>query len=385
MDFELSSEQILLKDSVDRFVRDNYELTARRSLVASDQGFSSDHWALFAEMGWLGLPFAEESGGYGGSNVDVAVVMESFGEGLVVEPYVASVLLGGRLLDMAGTSDQKAAILGPLIAGKMQLAFGYSEPQSRFDLFDVTTRARAAADGWVIDGHKALVYHAGSADKIIVTSRTGGDQRQREGISLFMVDSDAKGLSRKSYRTLDGQRASEVILDGVSVGKDALLGVDGQAFAVVEKVIDLAICATSAEAVGAMRRVNQITIDYVKTREQFGAPIGSNQVIKHRLADMLIEEEQSKAMADMAAMRADMATATWGDEQVQTTSATKVRIGEAAKFIGEQGIQLHDGIGMTDEYPIGHYYKRLQTIDKLFGNVDYHLRRFSDARRKRHK
>ncbi|MBT3702769.1 MAG: pimeloyl-CoA dehydrogenase small subunit [Alphaproteobacteria bacterium] len=380
MDFELSSEQTLLKDSVDRFVKDNYELAARRALVASDLGFSKDNWDLFAEMGWLGLPFSEESGGYGGSNVDVSILMESFGEGLVVEPYMATVLLGGRLVEMAGTADQKETILAAVIEGKMQLAFGYSEPQSRFDLFDVTTTATASGDGYVLNGHKGLVYHAGSADKIIVTARSPGGQRDKAGISLFIVDANTKGLSLKSYRTLDGQRASEVILDGVEVGRDAMLGAEGQAFPIVEKVTDLAIGAASAEAVGAMRRVNQMTIEYVKTRQQFGSPIGSNQVIKHRLADMLIEEEQSKAMSDMAAMRADMAKETRSDDQVQTASATKARIGEAAKFVGEQGIQLHGGIGMTDEYAIGHYYKRLQTIDKLFGNVDYHLRRFSDAR-----
>jgi alkylation response protein AidB-like acyl-CoA dehydrogenase len=281
---------------------------------------------------------------------------------------------------MAGTADQKETILAAVIEGKMQLAFGYSEPQSRFDLFDVTTTATASGDGYVLNGHKGLVYHAGSADKIIVTARSPGGQRDKAGISLFIVDANTKGLSLKSYRTLDGQRASEVILDGVEVGRDAMLGAEGQAFPIVEKVTDLAIGAASAEAVGAMRRVNQMTIEYVKTRQQFGSPIGSNQVIKHRLADMLIEEEQSKAMSDMAAMRADMAKETRSDDQVQTASATKARIGEAAKFVGEQGIQLHGGIGMTDEYAIGHYYKRLQTIDKLFGNVDYHLRRFSDAR-----
>ena len=376
MDFELSSEQTLLKDSVDRFVQDNYDLTARRALVASDLGYSRDHWSLFAEMGWLGLPFSEESGGYGVSNVDVSVMMESFGEGLVVEPYMATVLLAGRLVDMAGTVDQKAAIIPAIIEGKMLLAFGYSEPSSRFDLFDVATTASASGDGYVINGHKALVYHAATADKIIVTARTYGDQRDKAGISLFVIDANTKGLSLKTYRTLDGQRASEVILEDVEVGKNALLGKEGEAFDVVDKVVDLAITAASAEAVGAMRKVNEITIEYVKTRQQFGTPIGSNQVIKHRLADMLIEEEQSKAMADMAAMRADMG----GDDRVQTASATKARIGEAAKFVGEQGIQLHGGIGMTDEYPIGHYYKRLQTIDKLFGNVDYHLKRFSDAR-----
>ena len=380
MDFEPSSEQTLLKDSIDRFVQDNYEMNARRELVASDLGYSKDNWALFAEMGWLGLPFSEESGGFGGSNVDVAVMMESFGEGLVLEPYMASVLLAGRLVDMTGTAAQKEAMIAPLIEGQMLLAFGYSEPQSRFDLFDVVTTATASGDGYVLNGHKSVVYHAASADRIIVTARTSGGQRDKAGISLFVVDASAAGVSLKSYRTLDGQRASEVTLENVEVGSEAVLGTIGEAFPIVEKVIDLAIGAASAEAVGAMRKVNQITLEYVKTREQFGSPIGTNQVIKHRLTDMLIHEEQCKAMSDMAAMRADLAADTWGNEQMQTASATKARIGDAAKFVGEQGIQLHGGIGMTDEYPVGHYYKRLQTIDKLFGNVDYHLRRYSDAR-----
>ncbi len=375
MDFELSSEQSLLKDSVDRFVQDNYEFNARRELVAGDTGYSEENWKLFAEMGWLGLPFAEESGGFGGSAVDVAIIMESFGEGLVLEPYLSTVLLGGRLLELAGSDEQKEYHLPALIEGGLHLALGYAEPQSRFDLFDVSTEAKASGDGYVLNGRKSVVYHAATADKIIVSCRTSGARRDRDGISLFLVDAEAKGLTRKDYRTLDGQRASDLILEDVEVGATDLVGVEGGGYAVLETVIDIAICAAGAEAVGAMRKVNEITTDYVKTRKQFGAAIGDNQVVKHRLADMLIEQEQSKSMADMAAMRMDLN----GEGRARTASATKARIGAAAKFVGEQGIQLHGGIGMTDEYPIGHYYKRLMSIATLFGNADYHLRRFSET------
>jgi alkylation response protein AidB-like acyl-CoA dehydrogenase len=376
MDFELSSEQSLLKDSVDRFVQDNYDLIKRRALVASDLGYSEENWALFAEMGWLGLPFSEESGGFGGSVVDVSIMMESFGEGLVQEPYLSTVLLGGRLVDIAGSAEQKAEIIPAVIEGNLLLSLAYAEPQSRFDLFDVATTAEISDGGYVINGHKSVVYHVASADKILLTCRTSGDQRDQGGISIFIIDADAAGMTRKDFRTLDGQRASDLALANVKVGKDAMIGFEGEAYAALEKTIDLAICAVGAEAVGAMRKVNEVTLDYVKQRKQFGAAIGSNQVIKHRLADMLIEEEQSKAMADMAAMKADLNE----PDHSRTASATKARVGKAARFVGAQGIQLHGGIGMTDEYVIGHYYKRLMTIDTLFGNADYHLKRFAEIR-----
>lgn len=375
MDFELSSEQTLLKDSVDRFVQDNYEPEMRRKLLSTQLGYSEDNWKLFAEMGWLGLPFPEAYGGYDGTAVETAVLMESFGAGLVLEPFVSTVLLGGKMVQFAGTEDQKTEILGAVVEGQKTLALAYGEPQSKFNLADVMTEAKESGDGYVINGHKSVVYHAASADTILVTCRTSGERFDKGGISVFLVDANAKGLTRKDYRTLDGQRASEVILEGVEVQKSDLLGNAGEAFPHLENVIDLAMCATSSEAVGAMNRVNEITNEYTKTRNQFGKAIGDNQIIQHRLADMLIEEEQSKAMADMSAMRAESEP----EQRPAIASATKARICEAARFVGEQGIQLHGGIGMTDEYVIGHYYKRLMVIEKLFGNADFHLKRFAEA------
>jgi len=375
MDFELSSEQTMLKDSVDRFVQDKYDFEARRALVASELGYSKKNWQLFAEMGWLGLLFSEESGGYGGTAVEASILMESFGGGLVLEPFLSSVLLAGRLVDLAGTDDQKSEILPALISGELMLALAYSEQQSRFDLADVATSAAAGSGGYVLNGHKSVVHHAASADKILVTARLTGDRCDRLGIGVFIIDADAKGLTRQDYRTLDGQRASDVMLDNVAVDRGALLGNSDDALASLEAVVDLAICAVGAEAVGAMRKVIDVTSDYVKTRQQFGAPIGANQVIKHRLADMLMEAEQAKSMADMAAMRCEAEP----ENRQAIAAATQAKIGVAARFVGEQGIQLHGGIGMTDEYVIGHYYKRLKVIESLFGNPDFHLRRYSQV------
>lgn len=374
MDFELSEEQTMLKDSLDRFVRENYEPAKRRALVDSNLGYSKENWALFSEMGWLGLPFSEDSGGFGGSPVETSVLMESFGAGLVLEPYLSTVLLCGKLIEAAGSETQRSEILPAVIGGEMLLALALSEPRSRFNLANVETVAASSTDGFVITGRKTVVSHAASADKLIVSCRTSGAAQDQSGISLFLVDQNVSGLSRKDYRTLDGQRASDLELTGVTVGEDDLLGELGGGHAVLEAVIDQATCAICAEAVGAMQAVNEITMEYVKTRQQFGAPIGSNQVIKHRIADMHIAAEQSKSMADMAAMRVDGPP----EERRLVTSAAKSKVGEAARFVGEQGIQLHGGIGMTDEYVIGHYYKRLMSIDTVFGNVDFHLRRYSE-------
>ena len=374
MDFELNDEQVLLKDSVERFVQDNYELTHREALVATDLGFSRDNWNTFAEMGWLGLPFSEEAGGFDGTPVDVAAIMEAMGAGLVLEPYLSTVLLGGRLIEKAGSDEQKNELLTSIIGGETLVAFAYAESQSRFNLADVATTAEKSDGGYVINGRKSVVLNAASADKIIVSCRTAGEARDEAGISLLIVDADAPGLTSQDFRTLDGGRASDLTFDNVSVDADALLGEEGGAYPVIEEVIDLAISAVCAEAVGAMRKTNEITKEYAGTRKQFGAPIGTNQVIQHRLVDMHIAAEESKSMSDMGAMRIS------GDanERRIVASAIKSKIGEAGQFIGEQGIQLHGGIGMTNEYVIGHYYKRLQVINMLFGNVEHHVKRFTD-------
>ena len=371
MDFELSEEQSLLKDSVDRFVADSYGIDSRRKLARGDLGYSQENWSLMAEMGWLGLPFSEDFGGFGGSPVETAILMEGFGAGLVLEPYLPTVLLGGKLVEAAGSADQKNELLGAIIEGDHLLAVGYAEPQSRFDLNDVSTVAKKSGKSYLLSGQKSMAMHAASADMLIVSARTSGERRDCDGISLFLVQSDAKGLTRQDYPTLDGGRASDLVLKDAEA---ALLGTEGQGLAYLEQVIDHAMCAISAEAVGAMAKVNEVTLDYTKTRNQFGKAIGDNQVIQHRLADMLMEEEQSRTMSAMAAMRLSLEP----DQRSSIASATKSLVSESARFVGEQGIQLHGGIGMTDEYVIGHYYKRLMVIERLFGTADFHLRRFAE-------
>jgi len=375
MDFELSEEQNLLKDSVDRFVKENYSPEARIKLSETDLGFSQGHWKQMAELGWLGMPFAEEVGGFGGSAVDTMVMMESIGRGLVLEPFLATVILGGGLVAAAGNEEQIESIIPAVIEGNMMLAFGYAEAQSRLNLNDVETSASKSGEGYVLNGHKAVVYHGGCADKVIISARTSGNSRDVEGISLFIVDKDASGLEIRSYRTVDGQQAADITLSNVTVGANALLGTEGGASPVIEKVVDKAIGALCAEAVGAMAAANEITNEYIKERKQFGVAIGKFQVLQHRMVDMYMEAEQSKSMADMVAMKLDLG---YEVETKKAVSATKAQIGKAAKFVGQQSVQLHGGMGMTDEYSIGHYFKRLSTIEMLFGNTDYHLNRYSN-------
>ncbi len=375
MDFELSEEQVLLKDSIDRFVKDNYGPEDRIKLSQTELGFSRDHWKTMAELGWLGMAFSEEAGGFGGGAVETMIMMESMGRGLVLEPFVSTVLLGGALVAEAGNADQIEAIIPEIIEGNLMMSFGYAEAQSRFNLNDVETTASKSGDGYILNGTKAVVYHGGTADKIVISARTSGASRDADGISLFIVDSNAAGLDIRSYATVDGQRAADVRLENVTVPASALIGAEGVASPVIEKVIDGAIGAICAEAVGAMAAANEITNEYLKTRKQFGTAIGKFQVLQHRMVDMYMEAEQSKSMSDMVAMKLDLG---YADDTRKAVSAAKAQIGKSAKFVGQQSVQLHGGMGMTDEYSIGHFFKRLTTIEMLFGNTDFHLNRFSN-------
>ncbi len=373
MDFSFSTEQTLLKDSVERFVREAYPFETRRRLAESDEGFSRENWAKFAELGWLGVALPEELGGSGGTPVEIMIIMEAIGNGLVVEPYLSSVVLGGGLVGLGGTTAQRDELLPALAAGKLLLAFAYAEPQSRFNLADVETTAAKDGEGWRIAGHKSVVFHAAAADKIVVSARSAGAPRDSGGISLFVVDRDAQGLGRRDYRTVDGLRASELAFEGVRVGADALLGEADRALALIERVIDHGIAAVCAEAVGAMAVLNEATNEYLKMRQQFGRPIASFQVLQHRMVDMFMAYEQSRSMAYMATLKLDRGEA----ERKKAVSAAKVQIGKAGRFVGQQAVQLHGGMGMTDELSVGHYFKRLTMIDTLFGNTDHHLERFA--------
>jgi pimeloyl-CoA dehydrogenase small subunit len=375
MDFRLSEEQRLLQDSVSRFVATEYDLERRREAMKNTEGFSRTNWRKLAELGLLGLPIDEAHGGSGGSPVDVMVVMEEFGRGLLVEPYLSSVILAGGLITRAGNDRQKQELLAPLAEGRLLLAFAHGERQARYTLSDVQTVARRSGGAFLLSGHKSVVLHGDTADKLIVSARTSGSGREARGISLFLVDRGANGLSVRGSPTIDGLRSAEVTLTDVRVGADAVMGTLDGALPVIERTVDAATAALCAEAVGAMAVLNETTLDYLKTRQQFGAPIGRNQVLQHRMVDMQIAFEQAKSMACLAAM---MAGSPDDNARRRAVSAAKVQIGKSAKFIGQQAVQLHGGIAMTEEYKAGHYFKRLTMIGATFGDVDHHLGRFTD-------
>jgi pimeloyl-CoA dehydrogenase small subunit len=376
MDFDFTEEQRLLDESVRRLIKDAYGFEQRKGYQAGASGFSEELWSRYAEIGLLGLPFAESEGGFGGSAVETMIVMENFGRGLVLEPYLATVVLGGGLISLAGSAAQRRAILPEIAQGKLMLAFAHGERQARYALADVETRAAKDGSGYVLTGAKGVVLHGASADRLIVSARTGGGTRERKGITLFLIDAEAKGVERRGYPTVDGLRAAEVTLDNVRVGADAVLGALDEAYPVIERVVDRAIAALAAEAVGIMETLNALTLEYLKTRKQFGVPIGSFQALQHRMADMIVEHEQAKSMAILAALSADAADA---QERRRAISGAKVQIGQSSRFVGQQAIQLHGGIGMTEEYVAGHYFKRLTMIDQTFGDVDHHLDRFAEV------
>lgn len=373
MDFSFSDEQTLLADSVGKFIQNDYNFEQRQQLVRSEAGFSAANWQTFAELGWLGIPFPETDGGFGGSAVDTMILMEQFGRGLVVEPYLASVILAGGALRIAGTPEQKAAWLPGIIDGSKQGALAFAEPQGRFNLADLTTTAAVAEGGYRLNGSKCVVLNGPAADFFVVTARTGGGQRDPDGISLFLLPRDAPGMSRRDYPTVDAFRASEINFDNVVLEAGALLGEPGGGYPLIEQVIDHGILAVGSEAVGCMEVLYKATVEYCRTREQFGQPIGKFQVLQHRMVDMFMEHEQSRSLMYMAAMRMDEG---YTDEAKKALSALKVQVGRSGRFVGQNAIQLHGGMGMTDELNVGHYFKRLTMIDTLFGNVDFHLKRF---------
>ena len=368
MDFDLSEDQRLLKDSVDRLVADQYQFEQRKKYMREPAGYSPAMWDQITEMGLLGLPFEETLGGFGGGSVETGIVMDAFGRGLVLEPYFATVVLSGGLLRRAASASVLGALAPKVAAGKLKLAFAHVERHSRYNLADVTTTARKDSSNYVLDGAKSVVIHGDSADKIFVTARIAGERRARDGIALFLVDPATPGVSRRGYPTQDGQRAAEITFTNARVSADDLISEN--ALPVIEHVIDEAIAALCAEAVGAMQSMQDLTLEYLKTRKQFGRPIGSFQVLQHRSVDMLVAVEQARSMALFAAV---MAGEDNPIERRKAISAAKVQIGRSARHVGQEAIQLHGGIGMTNEYAVGHYFKRVTMIDQLYGDADTHL------------
>ncbi len=371
MDFDLSEEQRLLKESLDRLIGDRYAFEQRNNYARSPEGWSRELWAQFAELGLLGLPFEERHGGSAGGPVETMIAMEAFGRALVLEPYLATVVLGGGFLRHGGNAEQRADLVPQIADGSLTFAFAHTERQSRYDLHDIETRAVRDGTDWIVDGEKGVVLHGDTADKLIVTARVGGGRCDLDGIAAFIVDSKATGVSRRGYPTQDGMRAAEITLSGVRIGPEGVLGEPGKALPLVERVVDEGIAALCAEAVGAMAVMHELTVEYLKTRRQFGREIGSFQILQHRAVDMLIALEQARSMAMLATMTAAEENAA---ERRNSVAAAKVQIGRSGKFIGQQAIQLHGGIGMTMEYKVGHYFKRVTMIDTMFGDADHHLR-----------
>lgn len=375
MDFSFTEEQTLLRNTVQSLLSDKYDFDTRRKVAKSADGWRPEIWAQFAELGLLAAPFSEEMGGLGGGAIETMIVMEEFGRHLVIEPYVETVVIAGGFLREGGTPAQQEAHIPGIIGGETVWAFAYAEPQGRYNLADLTTTAKKDGAGYVINGYKAVVLGAPWAQKLIVTARTSGAQRDRDGVSVFIVDKSAAGVSTRDYPTVDGRRASEITFENVKVDADALIGAEGKGLPLVEKITDQAIAALSAEAIGCMKELNTATVEYCKTRKQFGVPIGKFQVLQHRMVDMFMAYEQSVSMTYMVNLKLDENDA----ERTRAAAGAKVQIGKAGRFVGQQAVQLHGGMGMTDELNVGHYFKRLTMIDTQFGNVDYQLKRYSEA------
>ncbi len=373
MDFSYTEEQTLLRNSVSKYLADKYPFDGWRKFTRSDLGRDPNHWKQFAELGLLAAPLPEAYGGLGGGAVDTQIVMEEFGKALVVEPYVSTVVIGGGFLKYGGNDAQKNEWLNKIAAGETMIAFAFAEPKGRYNLADLTTTAKKQGSGFVLNGQKAVVIGAPWADQLIVTARTSGGQRDKNGVSVFFVDKKAKGVSSRDYPTVDGLRASEITFENVELSAASLIGPLDNGLPLIERVVDEAIAATCAEATGCMKVLVDTTVAYSKQRKQFGVPIGKFQVLQHRMVDMFVNYEQSVSITLMVTLK----LAESEIERTKAASAAKVTIGKSGRFVGQQAVQIHGGMGMTDELNVGHYFKRLTMIDALFGSTDHHLKRFA--------
>jgi alkylation response protein AidB-like acyl-CoA dehydrogenase len=374
MDLSLSEDQQLLKDSVARFIEENYSIERRRALRDSNAAFDEAHWLKLAELGWLALPFEEADGGFGGGILDIMVLMEEFGRGLVTEPYLVNIVICGAFLARASAS-QRAEYLPSLIDGSSQWAFAFAEPQGRYNLADISLSARPVRGGYQLDGNKVTVLNGDSADKLLVTARNRGDRRDREGISLFILDVGRQGVQRNGYVLVDGSRGADFSLTDVSVPADALLGSEGDALPMVEDVVEQAIVAIGAECLGAVDSLLEQTVQYTQTREQFGQPISRFQALQHRMADMYLQSQSLRSLLYYAAITRHEGR----PEAGKAASALKVKVEDVGRFVSQQAVQLHGGIGMTDELGISHYFKRLLLLNTLFGDGEHHLLQYLKA------
>jgi alkylation response protein AidB-like acyl-CoA dehydrogenase len=373
MDFNFTEEQQLLADTVRRFVREHYSFEARREILKSPDGWSRELWQELAGLGLTALNVPEEHGGLGAGPVDTMLVMNALGEGLVLEPFLSAAVIAPALLGRIDDAKAAADLLPAMASGERIVILAHQEPKTRGELDHVATRAEKSGDSYVLDGHKSVVMHGGAADELLVSARTSGKPGDRDGISLFRVAPGASGLKRTAYRTIDEQQAADLELTKVKVPATALVGAEGRAFAAIEAAHDLGLSAICAEAVGIMKAVNSATLEYTKNRKQFGQPIAKFQVLQHRMADMFLNAEQATSMSYLAAIKCVEPDAA---ERRRALSAAKVAIGQAGRFVGQQAIQLHGGMGMTDELIVSHYFKRLTAIDLTFGDTDFHIQQF---------
>jgi alkylation response protein AidB-like acyl-CoA dehydrogenase len=378
MEFDYTEEQLALQDTLQRFISRDYDFDKRKAILRSQLGFSAEAWRQYAELGLLSLTLPEEFGGLGGNGVDVMLVMEQFGQGLLMEPYLSSVVICGGLLSDAASNEQKQTLLPLIAAGSAKVSLACYEAAGRYDLSHVACTATQKGGGWHLSGRKTVVLDGPSADYFLVAARSAGKTNDVGGVSLFLVSRDAKGLTVVGYPTQIGARAADLLLEDVVVGADALIGESGAALPSIERAIDRGMAALCAEAVGVMNALNKSTLEYLKTRKQFGVAIGTFQALKHRMADMLIAAEQSRSMAVIAAVNVDSKDAA---ERRRAIAAAKAYIGQAGRLVGQQAVQLHGGMGVVDEHVVSHYFKRLTMIDLTFGDADYHLGRFSDMLR----
>tara|TARA_Y100001936_G_scaffold253956_1_gene322722 strand:- start:17259 stop:18383 length:1125 start_codon:yes stop_codon:yes gene_type:complete len=371
LDLSLNEDQELIKASVEKFIIESYDSESRRKTIKSNLGSDENIWKQFAELGWLGLPFLEKDGGFGGDSMDLNILMKSFGKGLVIEPYLSTVVLSGSLLTLCPESKIRNSIINNIILGNNKVSFAYAEPTSRFNLNDVTTTAKLDNNKWVLNGHKSVVFGAGQSDFIIVSARTRGNRFEEDGISLFIVAKDTSGLEVQDYATVDGFKAAEVKLNSIQLSPEQLISVENEAIDIINKSISKTLVAVAAEASGIMSKMYEMTLEYIKTRKQFGVPIGKFQAIQHRTVEMLILSDEMNSLASMAALKAD------SPEGIKSTYASKIHIGIGGRKLGQEAIQLHGGMGVTEEMDIGQYFKRITMLDTFLGNSDYYLGAYS--------
>jgi alkylation response protein AidB-like acyl-CoA dehydrogenase len=378
MEFNYSEEQLALQDTLQRFISRDYDFDKRRKFSASSLGYSAEAWSQLAELGLLALPFPEAFGGLGGNAVDIMLVMEQFGQGLLLEPFLSTVVICGGLIRDAAPEPMQRKLLPEIAAGTTKLSLAAYEAAGRYELSYVGCTAEQSGAGWRLSGRKTVVLDGASADYFLVSARSGGKVGDRDGISLFLVPRDAKGLTAAAYPTQSGARAADLQLENVTLGADALIGAPAKGLALIERAVDRANAALCAEALGIINALNQATLNYLKTRKQFGVAIGTFQALKHKMADMLIAAEQSRSMAIIAAVHADSHDAA---DRHRAVSAAKAYIGQAGRLVGQHAVQMHGGMGVVDELIVSHYFKRLTMIDLSFGDADYHLASFSDTLR----